>query len=136
MSNKLNQNLSVINILRVDFIFSVLHNTGYEDKLNHKIKVAYSNIESTIKLNRLLFDPLTIMQVCHGCLLSMLLYIIATTVLDNFINTGKVITRIELGDHEFKRINFADHTTIFLRDITCLNRIQVILTLYENTKIN
>ena len=113
-----------------------MHKTRYEDKLIHKIKVAYTNIESTIKLNRLLFDLLTIMQVRHGCLLSILLYIIATTVLDNFINAGKVITRIELGDHEFKIINFADHTTIFLKDITCLNRIQVILTLYENAKIN
>ena len=41
------------------------------------------------------------------------------------------IKRIQIGDHEIKILNF-DDTTIFLRDITCLNRIQVILKLYED----
>ena len=31
--------------------------------------------------------------------------------------------------------NFADNTTIFLRDIACLNRIQTILRLYEKDKL-
>ena len=46
---------------------------------------------------------------------------------------------MQTGDHEIKIVNFADDTTIFLRDITCLDRIQVILKLYEDassTKIN
>ena len=41
--------------------------------------------------------------------------------------------------HEIKIVNFVDYITIFLRDIACLNRIQVILKLYEDTsssKIN
>ena len=33
-------------------------------------------------------------------------------------------------------VNFADTTMIFLKHITCLNRIQVILKLYENEKKN
>ena len=78
------------------------------------------------------YDPLTIMQVPHGCLLSMLLYIIATDLLANFINTDKMIKGMQREDHEIKITNFADSTTIFLRDITCLNRIQVVLKLYEN----
>ena len=43
---------------------------------------------------------------------------------------------MQIGDHDIKIVNFADNTTIFLRDITCLNRIQVILKPYENAKIN
>ena len=42
-------------------------------------------------------------------------------------------------DREIKIINFADDTTIFLRDIDCLTRIQAILNLYEkasSSKIN
>ena len=35
-----------------------------------------------------------------------------------------------------KIANFTNKTTIFLRDITFLNRIQVILRLFENAKIN
>ena len=49
------------------------------------------------------------------------------------------IKGIQIGDHEIKIINFADSVIIFLRDVTCLNRIQVILKLYEDTsssKIN
>ena len=41
--------------------------------------------------------------------------------------------------HEIKIVNFVDYIIIFLRDIACLNRIQVILKLYEDTsssKIN
>ena len=32
----------------------------------------------------------------------------------------------QIRDHEIQIINFANDTTIFLRDFTCLNRIQVI----------
>ena len=89
-----------------------------------------------IKRNDLLFDPLTPMYVRQGCLLSMLLYNIAAEVLANLINADKRIKGIQIGDHDIKIVNFADNTTIFLRDITCLNRIQVILKPYENAKIN
>ena len=34
-----------------------------------------------------------------------------------------------------KTVNFTDNTTIFLRDMTFLNRIQVILRLYEKDKL-
>ena len=76
------------------------------------------------------------MRLAQGCLLSILLYIIATEVLANFINTDKIIKRIQTGDHEIKIVNLADDITILLRDNQCLSRIQVILKLYENANIN
>ena len=100
------------------------------------VKVAYTNIESKIKINDLLSDPLIPMCVRQGCLMSMLLlYNITVEVLDNLINADKRIKGIQIGDNDIKIVNFADNTTIFLRDITCLNRIQVILKPYENAKI-
>ena len=72
------------------------------------------NIESKIKINSLLSDPLTIMRFCQGCLLSMLLYIKAIEVLANFINTDKMIKGIQIGDHEIKIVNFDDDAIIFL----------------------
>ena len=54
------------------------------------------------------------MRVRQGCLLSMLLYIIAIEVLVNFINTDKMIKGIQIADHEIKILNFSDDTTIFL----------------------
>ena len=99
-------------------------------------QVAYTNIESKIKTNGLLSDPLTPTCVRQWCQLSKLLYNIAAEVLASLINADKRIKGIQIGDHEIKIVNFTDNTTIFLRDITCLNRIQVILKPYENAKIN
>ena len=75
------------------------------------------------------------MFVHQWCQLSKLLYNMATEVLANLINADKRIKGIQIGDHEIKIVNFTDNTTIFLRDITCLNRIQVILRLYEKDKL-
>ena len=66
----------------------------------------------------------------------MLFYNIATAVFAYSINADKRIKKIKIGDHEIKTVNFADNTTIFLKDITCFNRIQVILKLCENAKTN
>ena len=65
----------------------------------------------------------------------MLLYNIAVEVLANFINADKRIKGKQIGDHEIKIVNFTHSTTIFLRDITCLNRIQVVLRLHEKDKL-
>ena len=66
----------------------------------------------------------------------MLLYNIVAEVLANLINAVNRIKGIQIGDHDIKIVNFSDNTTIFLRDITCLNRIQVTLKPNENSKIN
>ena len=70
----------------------------------------------------------------------MLLYIIVPELLARFIYANKRIKGTQIGgDHEIKIVDFAVETTILLRDITCLNRIQVILKLYEDgssSKIN
>ena len=42
---------------------------------------------------------------------------------------------MQIGDHEIKIVDFAVNTTI-LRDITYLNRIEIILKQYEYAKIN
>ena len=90
--------ISSCNILRVDFMFSALHKFGYGGKFIHVIKVAYTKLESKIKINGLLSDPLTFMLVRQGCLLFMLLYNIADEVLTNFIKTDKRIKGIQIGD--------------------------------------
>ena len=115
-----------------EIAFSVLQKAGYGEKFIRTIKVAYTNIQSKIKINGLLSDPSTLMQgVCQGCPLSSVLYIRAAEVLANFIDADKRIKGVQIGDHEIKLVNFADDITIFLGDITCLNRMQVILKLYE-----
>ena len=67
--------------------------------------------------------------------LSKLLYNMGTEVLANLINADKRIKGIQIGDHEIKIVNITDNTTIFLRDVTCLNRIQVILRRNEKDKL-
>ena len=75
----------------------------------------------------------------HGCPLSLVLYIMAAEVLANFIDADKRTKGVQIGDHKMKLVNFADDITIFLGDITCFNRIQVILKLNDedsSSKIN
>ena len=43
----------------------------------------------------------------------MLLSIIATDILANFIDANKRIKEIQIGGHEIKILNFADNTAIF-----------------------
>ena len=63
------------------------------------------------------------------------LYNTGAEVLANLISADKRVKGIRIGDHEIKIVHFTDNTTIFLRDITCLNRIQVILRLNEKDKL-
>ena len=86
---------------------------------------------SNLKLNGLLFDPLIPICVRQWCQLSKLLYNTAAEVLANLINADKRIKGIQIGDHEIEIVNFTDNSTIFLKDITCPKRIQVILRLSE-----
>ena len=77
------------------------------------------------------------MLVCQGRLLSMPLHNIVAEVLANFINVDKRAKGMQIRKHEIKIVYFAENTAIFLRrDIICFNRIQIILKLYENAKIN
>ena len=63
----------------------------------------------------------------------------AAKALANFIDANKRMKGVQIRNHEIKLVNFADDITIFIGDTTCLNRIQVILILYEEdsrSKIN
>ena len=75
------------------------------------------------------------MCVRRWCQLSKLLYNIAAVVLANLINGDKRIKGIQIGDHEIKIVSFTNNTTILLRDITSLNRMQVILRVYGKDKL-
>ena len=84
-------------------------------------QVASINIQSKIKINRLLSESFTLIQGFRQCCpLSMLLCIIVAKVLAIFIYEDTRIKGMQIGDHEIKIVNFADDTTIFLRDFTAL----------------
>ena len=99
---------------------------GYGAKFIRMIKVAYTDIQSKIKINALLSDPFTLMQgVRQGCPLTVVLYVTVAYVFANFIDADQRIKGIQIGDHEIKLVNFADEITFFLADITCFNRILI-----------
>ena len=82
-----------------DFVFSVLQKFGYGEKLICMIKVAYTNIQSKIKINGPLSDPFIFMQgVCQGFPLSLVLHIMAAEVLANFIDANKRMNGVQIGD--------------------------------------
>ena len=51
-------------MLRVgwDFNFSALYKFGYGNKFIHIVKDVYTNIQSKIKINRVLSDPFTLSE--------------------------------------------------------------------------
>ena len=53
----------------------------------------------------------------------MLLYHIEAKIFANFINADKKIKGTQIENNVIKIVSFADNTTIFLRVITCFNRI-------------
>ena len=116
-----------------NFIFSAVYKFDYGKKFMHMVQIAYTNIQSKIKINGLLTDPFTLMRgVHHGCPPLMSLYIIVVIVLAIFIDANmRIIKGVQIGDHEMEIFSFADGTIIFLRDINCFSRIQSILKLYE-----
>ena len=58
-----------------------------------------------------------------------LLYITVTEILDIFIDVDTEIKRVLIGDHKIKQQILAMATSLFLKDITCHTRIQVVLKL-------
>ena len=70
-------------------------------------EVAYTNIESKIKVHAFLSDPLVPVCTRQWCQLSKLLYNIAAEVLADLINADKKIKGIQTGDHKIKmRLKF------------------------------
>ena len=58
-----------------------------------------------------------------------LLYITVIEMLAIFIDADTEIERVLIGDHKIKQQILAMATSIFLRDITCHTRMQVVLKL-------
>ena len=94
-------------------------------QIHSLIKVPFTKFQYKIKINDLLSESFTLCkefardvhsQCCYPLLQLRYVPISLTR-----------IKGIQIGDHDIKIANFANGTTIFLREITCLNRIQVIL---------
>ena len=136
VSNKLNKNLSVISsksLVEWIGILPFLFCKKLDMEKNSFVRLKLHTSTSSLKLKKMV-SYLTLLPLCKGisiCLLSSVLYIRAAQVLANFIDANKRIKGVQIGDHEIKLVNFTDDITIFSEDITCLNRIQVILKLYE-----
>ena len=53
-----------------------------------------------------------------------------------FIDADTRIKDIQIGDREIKIENFADDTTIFLKDFSCPTKIELILELSHKASIS
>ena len=104
------------------------------------IQVATSYIQSKIKTNGLPSESFTIIQgFQQGCPLSLFLCIFVAEVLAIFIDVNTRIKGMQIGDHEIKIVNFANDTTIFLNNFSCLTKTKLILELSQkasSSKIN
>ena len=97
-------------------------------KFVYMVEVGFTNIESKTKTIIVLSDYLTLIRSSLGVSTLILLYITVVEVLAVFINADTRIKRVQIGDHETKQI-LPMTPPLFLRDISCLTRMQAILKL-------
>ena len=106
-------------------VYSALFKFGYGGEFIDMIQVVYTNIPSKTKINGLLSDPFTLISgVCQRCPLSYC-YGWGTC---HFTDADARIKGVQIGDHEIKQ-SILPMTSFFLRDITCLTRIEMIVKL-------
>ena len=102
------------------------------------IQVASIIIQPKIKINSLLSDSFTLIISPGLSTLNVVMNYYGWSTC-NFIDADTRIKGIQIGDREIKIVNFAYDITIFLRDFSCLTKIELILELSQkssSSKIN
>lgn len=107
---------------------------------SHWITTIYNNSTSSIKVNGWLTKFINMERgLRQGCALSMPLYILTAEILAIHIRNNTNIHGITINTHEVKLSQYADDTTLFLRDDQSVFESFKTLTLYEHAsgaKIN
>ena len=123
-----------------DFLHKTLQQFGFGPLFRHWISTIYNHSTSSIKVNGWLTKFINMERgLRQGCALSMPLYILTAEILAIHIRNNANIHGITLNKPEVKLSQYADDTTLFLRDDQSVFESFKTLTLYEHAsgaKIN
>ena len=95
------------------------------------VKVLYKDIQSMVKVNGFLTDPINITRgIRQGCPLSPLLYILVAEVCGIAIRDHKKIVGIKYGSYEHRILQYADDTTICVSTFRSIKHVFRVLKKY------
>ena len=123
-----------------DFPHKTLQHFGFGPIFRHWISTIYNNSTSSIKVNGWLTKFINMERgLRQGCALSMPLYILTAEILAIQIRNNTNIHGITINKHEVKLSQYANDTTLFLRDDQSVFESFQTLTLFKHAlgaKIN
>ena len=114
------------------YLFKVLAKMGINGNFLTLVKSMYNDITSQVEINGKLTKKISITRsVRQGCSLSMLLFVLSAVPFIKAIEKDKEIKglRTKYGQ-EIKILAYADDTSIYIRDMKCLKRIEHIFDQY------
>ena len=124
------------------FMFATLHKFGFGEKFIHWIKILYNNPSFCIKNNGWISQEVLMKRgIRQGCPVSALLFVLAIEMLACEIKKNKMISGIKIGTNEYCILQYADDSTLTLKNkvsiiecIKILENFSTISGLKLNTK--
>jgi hypothetical protein len=108
------------------FLFSILERFGFGKIFQDWIKILYKNVMTRVKCNGFLTEPFNITRsIRQGCPLSAQLYTLVAEPIGLMIKRDKCIQgiRIKEGKEEKRIFQYADDTTLFLKDLESVKEV-------------
>ena len=116
-----------------EFMWHVLTSFNFGDKFIQYVKILYTNPVITIKNNGWLSETFAMSRVVRqGCPLSALLFIMCVETLSLKLRSTPNVQGFKVGNNEFKVSQYADDTTLFLKNFNSLDQALAILNVFEN----
>lgn len=109
-----------------DFLFAILERFGFGKNFKEWIKILYNNVMTRVTCNGFLTEPFRITRsIRQGCPLSAQLYTLVAEPLGLMIKKNKSIQgiKIEEGKEEKKIFQYADDTTLILKDLESMKEV-------------
>jgi exonuclease III len=106
-----------------EFLLYSLKEFGFGPNFIRWIKLLYTDIQSHATVNGYLSSKFELKRgIRQGCPASAFLFIICVELLAQRIRKNECIHGLKISDHEFKIIQFADDTALFLQDKSSIVR--------------
>ena len=111
-----------------DFIYQVMEKFNFGKNFQRWVKIIYRNPEIVIKNNGWISSMFSMTRgIRQGCPLSALLFILCVEILAQKVRMSDDITGFQFGNVIFKVIQYADDTTLVLRDLeSVINALEIL----------
>ncbi len=114
------------------FLLKTLQFLGFGNNFCDIVKMLYTDISSMVSLNPGMTPSFKVLRgIRQGCPISPKLFILATQLLTLLIDYSKEIQGITIFDKEFKISQFADDTSIFLKDKSMVDKTLEIISFFS-----